>query len=235
MDLDALLTAVKREGRALLAAVEQDPDARVEHCPDWDNAALAEHLRTVWTFMATQVSAAQPEKASRPDADDGSTAAERLDALVSLLSETDPDTPCWNWCPEDDRTVSWMVRRMAHENSMHRWDAENAVGEATPFDANLARDAVDEILDVAWRYGMRGPISEYPTSTLHLHQTDGEGEWMLSSLNDQLVVSNEHAKGDAAARGTASDLALLVWGRRQPTVEVFGDEAVLNAWLALTP
>ena len=82
---------------------------------------------------------------------------------------------------------------------------------------------------------MRGPISEYPTSTLHLHQTDGEGEWMLSSLNDQLVVGNEHAKGDAAARGTASDLALLVWGRRRPTVEVFGDEAVLNAWLALTP
>ena len=82
---------------------------------------------------------------------------------------------------------------------------------------------------------MRGPVSGYPTSTLHLHQTDGEGEWMLSSLNDQLVVGNEHAKGDAAARGTASDLALLVWGRRQPTVEVFGDEAVLNAWLALTP
>jgi hypothetical protein len=36
-------------------------------------------------------------------------------------------------------------------------------------------------------------------------------------------------------QGTASDLALLVWGRRRPTVEVFGDEAVLDAWLALTP
>ena len=159
MDLDALLTAVKREGSALLAAVGRAPGARVEHCPDWDNAALAEHMRTVWTFMAAQVSAARPEKASRPDADDGSTAVERLDALVFLLSGTDPGAPCWNWCPEDGRTVSWMVRRMAHENSMHLWDAENAVGEATLFDGDLARDAVDEILDVAWQYGMRGPVS----------------------------------------------------------------------------
>ena len=235
MDFDVLLTTVKREGSALLAAVDRDPGAPVEHCPDWDNAALAEHLRTVWTFMATQVSAARPEKASRPDADDGSTAAERLDALVLLLSGTDPGAPCWNWCPEDGRTVSWMVRRMAHENSMHRWDAENAVGEATLFDGDLARDAVDEILDVAWQYGMRGPVSGYPTSTLHLHRTDGEGEWMLSSVDDHLVVGHEHAKGDVAVRGTAPDLALLVWGRRRPTVEVFGDEAALDAWLALTP
>ena len=58
---------------------------------------------------------------------------------------------------------------------------------------------------------------------------------MLSSVDDHLVVGHEHAKGDVAARGTASDLALLVWGRRRPSVEVFGDEAALDAWLALTP
>ena len=78
-------------------------------------------------------------------------------------------------------------------------------------------------------------MGDYPSSTLHLHRTDGDGEWLLSSAGDQLVVGHEHAKGDAAARGTASDLNLLVWGRRQPTLEVFGDEAVLDAWLALAP
>ena len=82
---------------------------------------------------------------------------------------------------------------------------------------------------------MRGPVTDFPTSTLHLHRTDGDGEWLLSSQDDRLVVSHEHARGDAAARGSASDLVLLVWGRRQPTLEVFGDEAVLDAWLALSP
>ena len=41
---------------------------------------------------------------------------------------------------------------------------------------------------------------------------------------DGLVVTREHAKGDVAARGTASDLLLLVWGRITPdAVDVFGD------------
>ena len=124
---------------------------------------------------------------------------------------------------------------MAHENAIHRWDVENAVGEAAPIDGDLARDGVNEILDVAWRYQSRGPVTGYPSSTLHLHCTDGEGEWLLSSEDDRLVVAREHAKGDVAARGTASDLVLLVWGRRLAGIEVFGDEAGLTAWLALTP
>ena len=131
--------------------------------------------------------------------------------------------------------MGWVVRRMAHENGIHRWDAENAVGEPEPLDAELARDGVDEILDVAWRYHRTGPVTVFPSSTLHLHRTDGDGEWLLSSADDQLVVEHQHAKGDAAVRGTASDLNLLVWGRRQPALEVFGDQAVLDAWLALTP
>lgn len=82
---------------------------------------------------------------------------------------------------------------------------------------------------------MRGPTTGYPEGSLHLHRTDGDGEWLLTAVDDVLNVVHEHAKGDAAARGTASDLALLVWNRRQPTLEVFGNEAVLDAWLALAP
>jgi len=234
MDLDSLLIAVQREGRALLAAAGQTPDAPIEHCPDWDMSGLVDHMSGIWTFMTAQLEAGNPDKATRPDEDD-STPDEQLGRLVALLGSRDPEAPCWNWCEPEGRTVSWMIRRMAQEAAMHRWDAENAAGTAAPFDPDLAADAVDEILAVHWRHRMRGPVSGYPTSTLHLHRTDGEGEWLLSSVDDQLVVSHEHAKGDAAARGSASDLALLVWGRRQPTVEVFGDEAVLDAWLALTP
>ena len=235
MDLKTLLTAVEREGRALLAAAERDPSARIEHCPDWDASGLVDHIAGVWSFMAAQIEAASPDKPTGPDPDDPSTASDRLSRLVALLASVEPATPCWNWCPKEGRTASWMVRRMAHENNIHRWDAENAVGNPDPLDADLAHDGVDEILDVSWRHLPSGPVGDYPSSTLHLHRTDGDGEWLLSSAGGQLVVGHEHAKGDAAARGTASDLNLLVWGRRQPTLEVFGDEAVLDAWLALAP
>ena len=235
MDHNTLLTAVEREGRALLAAAERDPSTRIEHCPDWDASGLVDHIAGVWSFMAAQIEAASPDKPTGPDPDDPSTASDRLSRLVALLASVEPATPCWNWCPKEGRTASWMVRRMAHENNIHRWDAENAVGNPDPLDADLAHDGVDEILDVSWRHLPSGPVGDYPSSTLHLHRTDGDGEWLLSSAGGQLVVGHEHAKGDAAARGTASDLNLLVWGRRQPTLEVVGDEAVLDAWLALAP
>ena len=39
----------------------------------------------------------------------------------------------------------------------------------------------------------------------------------------------EHAKGDVAARGTASDLLLFLWGRVPATaLEVFGDAELLD-------
>ena len=234
MDLDTLLTAVEREGRTLLAVADRNPTARIEHCPDWAADGLVAHMAGVWLFMAAQVEAASPDKSTRPG-DDDSTAADRLSNLVTLLASLDPEAPCWNWCEPEDRKVAWVIRRMAHENAVHRWDAENAAGKPQPIDAELAHDGVAEILDVAWRHQMRGPVTDFPTSTLHLHRTDGDGEWLLSAQNDRLIVSHEHAKGDAAARGSASDLVLLVWGRRQPTLEVFGDEAVLDAWLALSP
>ncbi len=236
MDTNKLLAAVEREGRTLLAAVDRNPTAWIEHCPDWDATGLVDHMAGVWGFMAAQIDAASPDKPTRADPEDTSSASDRLSRLVALLTSVDPAAPCWNWCPEEGRNVSWVIRRMAHENNIHRWDAENAVGDPGPLDAELAHDGVDEILDVAWRHHLRGgPVGGYPSSTLHLHRTDADGEWLLSSADDQLVVGHEHAKGDAAARGTASDLALLVWGRRQPTLEVFGDEAVLDAWLALAP
>lgn len=235
MDRNTLLIAVEREGRALLAAAERDATARVEHCPDWDTTALVSHMTTVWGYMATQIEAASPEGPTHPHLDDQTTASDCLNRLVALLASVDPSTPCWNWGPAEDRNAAWMVRRMAHENTIHRWDAENAVGEPAPIDAELAHDGVNEILDVAWRHQRRGPVVDFPSTTLHLHRTDGDGEWLLSAVEDQLVVGREHAKGDAAARGTASDLVLLAWGRRLPTLKIFGDEAVVDAWVALTP
>ena len=67
--------------------------------------------------------------------------------------------------------------------------------------------------------------------TIHLHCTDGEGEWLVRLAPDGATVTREHAKGDVAARGTASDLLLLVWGRITPdAVDVFGDAALLARW-----
>ena len=50
--------------------------------------------------------------------------------------------------------------------------------------------------------------------------------------------SHNHAKGEAAVRGSAVDLFLALTRRRttaEAGLEVFGDEAVWDAWLNGTP
>ena len=57
------------------------------------------------------------------------------------------------------------------------------------------------------------------------------GSWAIGqlSLNEEVRVTREHAKGDVAARGSASDLLLFIWGRIPPSrLEVFGDAAALE-------
>jgi predicted lipid carrier protein YhbT len=75
--------------------------------------------------------------------------------------------------------------------------------------------------------------------SVHLHSTDADGEWVVTEPDpsSRLAVTHEHAKGDAAVRGSASDLLLLLWRRlnlddHAERFEVFGDRAVVDRLLA---
>jgi uncharacterized protein (TIGR03083 family) len=122
---------------------------------------------------------------------------------------------------------------MAHEVAVHRWDAQTAAGDPHPIDRVLAVDGIQEAFDLApVRLAANPPRGT--GETIHFHCTDGEGEWLLRLTPDGLVVTQEHAKGDVAARGSASDLLLMVWGRLGPdAVDVFGDAALLERFQEL--
>jgi len=67
------------------------------------------------------------------------------------------------------------------------------------------------------------------SESMHLHCTDTEGEWMIRFTADGAVTTREHAKGDVAVRGTASDLYLLLWNRvSAERFEIFGDASLLR-------
>jgi len=116
---------------------------------------------------------------------------------------------------------------MAHETSIHRWDAESATGEQAAVDAALAVDGIDEFLTV-FLPRLADNFGEVGDATVHLHCTDVEGEWLVARRDGELTVTAEHAKGDVAARGSASDLLLFLWGRvPADALEVFGDGDLL--------
>jgi hypothetical protein len=123
---------------------------------------------------------------------------------------------------------------MAHETSVHRWDAQGAVGRPEPVDAPQAADGIAEALELLLPLSVPEPRTEHPRGTLHLHCTDTPGEWLVSMPDGRLEVAPGHAKADAALRGEASELFLTCWGRRSGTgPEVLGDHAVAQQWLAL--
>lgn len=225
-------------GRAGLAA-------QVVHCPDWTVESLLGHVCGIYRFINAVVSGGAldgPPSLEAEEAPSGPAIvdyfSEKHAALVATLGAADPDAQIWTWSPRTD--TGYFFRRMAHESSIHRFDAENAVSpgidSTTAVDPDLAADGINEVIEVGMQFSMRGPRSDcYPPETLHLHRTDGEGEWLLADANGSLDVRHEHAKGDAAVRGPASALYLYLWGRGREGVEVFGDESVADAWAKVAP
>ena len=125
------------------------------------------------------------------------------------------------------------LQSLAEEGALHLWDAQNAFNEAQPVEAELACTGVDEYFEVAapgvlQYHGIRAGDGQ----TLHLHRTDGDGEWFVV-LEELPVMSHQHAKADVAIRGTASELFLCLWGRIEPP-EALGDIQVFRHFRAVT-
>jgi uncharacterized protein (TIGR03083 family) len=237
MEIAEYLAATARDGAAFADAIEgAGLSAPVAACPGWSTADLCWHLAEVHHFWRIIVGDHRDtwegyEQPARP-ADDGLIAFYRdgLAATLAVLAAADPDQANWTW--SNDHSAGFVIRRMAHETAVHAWDAQQAAGTDVGIDAMLASDGIDEFL--THMLGEGAAEAEPVSGSVHLHCTDVAGEWTLRP-NDAhgFEVIREHAKGDAAIRGAASDILLALWRRRGiETVDVVGDAAVAARFLA---
>ena len=231
---------------ARMAAVTEgtDPQTPVPSCPGWGLAKLVAHTGITHRWASTIVATRATEGLSALDAGLPGEPAEYPQwlasgaaPLLSVLREAGPDTPVWSFA--GPVASGWWARRMLHETTVHRADAELAVGAEPVFDPVAAADGVDEFLAAA-RFGSRPSqrMADLPAGhSIHLHATDeglGEaGEWLVSFGGDGYEWRHGHEKGDVAVRGAAGLLLLLVYGRVRPDDErlrVFGDAGLLATW-----
>src|SRR5919108_2902734 len=235
MDRSAYVSSLRRDGAGLLAAADLGLDAEVPSCPGWRVERLVGHIGRVYRTMAGWVlSGSAPTDVPRPPAGPSvlSWTAEALESLVAALSSDSRPDPVPTWA--GDQPALFWPRRMAVETAIHRWDAESAHGAPQPIDAELAVDAVDELFDVLLPVRASEDALTGDGETLHLHATDVDGEWLVTLTPGRPAVSREHAKGDVAVRGPASDLLLLLWNRGdvagRERLQIFGDAAFLDRW-----
>lgn len=244
------IAALRSDGERFAAAASEPLDTRVPSCPEWDLRALLLHTGEVhrfWTIVLTtplttyeEVKAAPEPPGLEPGDDLGVWVRDGIESLVAGIEASDPAQPMWSWSPY--QSASFVPRRMAHETSVHRWDAEDATGDGRPIEpAALARDGVDEFFDTflvaqqaqvgAGRAEALGGAGE----TLHLHETGGDGEWVVTLRDQGVEVEHGHTKADVAVRASASDFVLLLWGRIPVDgLDIFGDRGVIDRFLAWT-
>ncbi|MEN3308576.1 MAG: hypothetical protein V7603_4778 [Micromonosporaceae bacterium] len=242
---DFWLASLRADGPAFRAAVAEAPlAAAVPSCPGWTVRDLVSHLGGVYRFVLSHVTRGVTGRPEGNPGDFETTAGpdvvawwdEQFAALVHTLDGLDPELPAWNWAPQSKKAVFWH-RRMAHETAVHRWDAQFALVSAEPIEAKLAVDGVAEVLDT-WLPAGRGSGPRDATGMVALCATDAEHEWFvrlrdgggLALLDTDTLLDTDQHHERAAARGTASDLLLALFGRVGfDLLEVSGDERLLHA------
>lgn len=237
--------ALEREGARVVAAALADLAAPIAACPGWVVADVLGHLgrvyRSVYQIVAERLTDPPMARPPKPPAGASVIAfyADALADLVAVLRDTPAETRVYTWATLG--TVGFYQRRIAHETAVHRFDVQGAVGAVDGFDPALAADGVSELYEVVLPHGLahvdRVRIDAVAKmGSLHLHRTDGDGEWTLQIIDGVLHVGRGHAKATAAVRGSASDLFVFAWNRgRGASLELFGDAAVGDAWAGLAP
>jgi uncharacterized protein (TIGR03083 family) len=231
-----LVAAVRREGAGILAAASLGLDAHVTTCPDWDVEALVRHISRVYAraeYVVSHRITQRPEEfPAAPDGDPLAVLESMLDDLVTALQEADADTSLFVWADNVEPNATFWARRMAHESSVHRFDAQIAHAMPQPIDAELAADGIDEFIDVMTpvifdRNGGTGPMG-----TVQLLSTD-DVSWCLGLEPDSVERLEVVSEPDASARGTSSTLLLAAYGRVPWTsLTIEGDIELLNKWTA---
>lgn len=231
-----LIAAVRAEGEGILAAARLGVDAEVPTCPGWDVERLVRHVSRVYTtaeyLVAHRITQRPEEFPAVPDGDPQQVLESLLDDLVTALREAEPDTAVYVWAENVEPTAAFWARRMAHESSVHRFDAQIAHAMPQPIDAELAADGLDELIDVLspWIYQRAG--GDGPTGTVQLLSSD-DGSWCLGLEPAAVQRLDVVTEPDVSVRGTTGRLLLAAYGRVPWTsLTLEGDTELLDRWSA---
>jgi uncharacterized protein (TIGR03083 family) len=221
--------------------------APVPSCPGWTLSQLCRHvdggLRWANDIVATRATTPPPDSALRElSAVAGEEAAQLAAALrdaaellVASLHDAGPVGQMW--CPVPGGGAAFFARRFTHETAIHRADAALAIGIPFALDVDVARDGVEEWLELGsmpFHFDVHPWMRELlgPDRIIGLHATDTDGHWVLDLTGDAIHWRFGDEPAAADLRGPVSDLLLALYRRVPVTaLEVTGDAGLVDFWL----
>ncbi|WP_448321581.1 maleylpyruvate isomerase family mycothiol-dependent enzyme, partial [Streptomyces sp. CO7] len=243
-DIAEHVDVLRREGESLAAAAkEAGSDAPVPTCPGWRVRDLVRHTGAVhrWATGFVALGLTSPRAIEEPPALDGSALlawfAEGHAELTRTLASADPATDCWHFLRAPSPVAFW-ARRQAHETTVHRMDAEAALGvEPALVTSWFAVDGIDELL--RGFHGRRSSRVRSPgPRLLRVRATDvADAVWTVR-ISQEPPVTVRGTDGPDGATSTTPDCELLgpaaqlyaaLWNRA-PIPSVTGDAATAALW-----
>ncbi|MER6636019.1 maleylpyruvate isomerase family mycothiol-dependent enzyme [Streptomyces microflavus] len=255
MEITEYIASLSEEGRLLAAAAEQaGPGASVPTCPGWQIRHLLRHTGMVHRWAAELINARHTTPhpdGGEPDLDGG----ELLDwfraghrHLVRSLEAAPADLECWTFMPAPSPLAFWS-RRQLNETTVHRVDAESALGgPLTTVGADRAADGIDELL-TGFHSRPKSRVRSSVPRTLRVRAVDTDAVWTvrISDAPPQTVRvavpggadggdGGPGAEGggdqvDCELSGTAEGLYLTLWNRLPlAAVTLRGDRSVARLW-----
>ncbi|WP_205326121.1 hypothetical protein [Glycomyces sp. YM15] len=155
-----------------------------------------------------------------------------LAAVLDAIEARGPDSPAWTWAPVEWRAEFWH-RRVAVATGLARWDVQMAVGSTAPVPAALAAEAISEVFEAFLPVGARRGAHPESTGLVQLFAQDADATWFVRLREGRVALLDQpdsRTELQARAAGSASDIALALWGRLPFGIcDVAGDEALLQA------
>jgi hypothetical protein len=159
--------------------------------------------------------------------------------LADAVRAAGAEQPVWTW--QRDRTAGFWLRRMLHDELVHRFDVELAAGDFGDVAADLAADGVCDMLETAATLSRADWSKDFALAgageTLRFAATDHPAVWIAERATDGVTWREGDGAAEVSVRAPARELLLLLNRRIGPEhdgVEVTGDRALLDHWLQHT-
>lgn len=242
MEIISYVKTVAREGEQLADTAERaGTDAVVPTCPEWRVADLLRHTGSVHRWATGYVAEGLSERAPFPQAPE-LVGAELLAwfreghaTLVRTLAGASADAQCWTFLPTAPPSpLAFWARRQAHETTVHRMDAEAALG--VPFgavDPGFAEDGVDELL-TGFHARPQSRLRTAEPRVMRVRASDTGAVWTVRLSPEPACTVRGDAgdeEADCTLTGEASWLYSALWNRQPLTGPgVTGDAELARLW-----
>ncbi|CAM5345206.1 hypothetical protein SAVIM338S_01121 [Streptomyces avidinii] len=242
MEITDYVKTLAREGELLADAAERaGTDAPVATCPEWRIADLLRHTGSVHRWATGFVADGLVEPApfpQPPELSGGELLAwfrEGHAALVRTLTGAPADVECWTFLPTAPPSpLAFWARRQAHETTVHRMDAESALGlEFTPVEPEFATDGVDELL-TGFHARPKSRVRTAEPRVLRVRAADTGAVWTVRLSPEPARTVRGDADGapaDCTLTGEAAWLYPALWNRLPLAGPgVTGDAELARLW-----